>query len=266
MRRAAAMGIALALGTLTACTGAAEGDGGSRSITVFAASSLTTPFERLGEEFEAAHEGVDVIFSFGGSGDLRDQIEAGAPADVFASADTLSMDPLVAQALVGEPEIFAENALALAVPPDNPAAITDLADLTEPGIKLVVCAPSVPCGSLTEHWATTEGIDLRPVSEEQAVTDVLGKLLSGEADAGFVYVSDVLTAGADRLTPVAISAVARTRYPIATVAESDEPDLARAFADFVLGEAGSQALRDAHFDLPSPSPTGQPSPTGRPGR
>lgn len=251
MRRAVAALVPAALLVLAACSGSAEEGSETRTLTVFAASSLTTPFERLGEEFETAHPGVDVVFSFGGSAELRDQIEAGAPADVFAAADTLTMEPLHEQGLVGEPQIFAENALALAVPADNPAGVTGLADLAKPDVKLVVCAPAVPCGNLTRRWATAEGIELRPVSEEQAVTDVLGKVLSGEADAGFVYVSDVLTAGPDRLTAVALSAVSRTRYPIATVADSEEPDLASEFVDLVLGEQGWAALSDAHFGLPS---------------
>ena len=134
-----------------------------------------------------------MTFNFAGSADLVTQLQQGAPADVFASADTKNMDKAIADNLVsGTPKNFASNTLEIAVPPDNPAGVSSFQDLAKPGLKLVVCAPAVPCGSATQKIETATGIDaVKPVSEESAVTDVLNKVQTGEADAGLVYVTDV---------------------------------------------------------------------------
>ena len=137
-----------------------------------------------------------MTFSFAGSSDLVTQLQQGAPADVFASADTKNMDKATADNLVqGDPVNFASNTLEIAVPPDNPAKITSFADLAEAGVKVVVCAPQVPCGSATQKVETATGVTLKPVSEENSVTDVLNKVTTGEADAGLVYNTDVKSAG-----------------------------------------------------------------------
>ncbi len=229
------------------------GSGGDTKITVFAASSLTATFQEIGKEFEAAHDGVTVDFNFAGSSDLVAQIQQGAPADVFASADQANMDKLTADNLQGsDPQTFASNTLKIAVPPGNPAGVTGLADLAKPGLKLVICAPDVPCGAATAQVAESAGVELSPVSEEQSVTDVLGKVASGEADAGLVYVTDVQGAG-DSVEGVEFpeSANAVNVYPIATIADSDEPDLAQAFVDLVLGATGQGILQAAGF-APAP--------------
>lgn len=255
-----ALALALALVTalmLGACGGSGDSGGseGSASssadqtLTVFAAASLTGSFTELGKAFEAANEGTSVRFSFGGSSDLAQQIESGAPADVFASADLATMDSIGADAT--DPQDFASNTLEIAVPPGNPAGITSFADLAKPGLKLVICAPEVPCGAATAKVADSAGVTLEPVSEEQSVTDVLGKVASGEADAGVVYVTDVKAAGesVEGVTfPEASSAV--NVYPISALAGAADADLAQRFVDFVLSPAGQQVLADAGFAKP----------------
>jgi molybdate transport system substrate-binding protein len=232
--------------------GGGGGGGGGTTLTVYAASSLTATFEEIGKEFEATHDGVDVKFSFGGSSDLAAQIQQGAPADVFASADTATMDKLVDDGLTGAaPRAFATNTLEIATPPDNPAGITTFQDLAEPGVELVVCAPEVPCGAAAQSVAEGAGVTLSPVSEEQSVTDVLAKVTSGEADAGLVYVTDVQAAGdaVHGITFPEAASVVNT-YPVAPVKGTDEPDLAQELVDLVLGHAGQRVLRDAGFGKP----------------
>jgi molybdate transport system substrate-binding protein len=235
---------------LTACGGSDDSGGGDdQTLTVFAAASLTSTFTELGKQFEAAHDGTSVKLSFGGSSDLVQQIQSGAPADVFASADTANMDKLGDDA--ASPQDFASNTLEIAVPPGNPAGIASFADLAKSGVKLVICAPEVPCGTATAQVAKNAGVTLGPVSQEQSVTDVLGKVTSGEADAGVVYVTDVRAAG-DQVEGVTFpesSSVVNT-YPIATVKDSDHQDLAQQFLDFVLSDDGQSVLQDAGFGKP----------------
>ena len=242
---------------LVACGSDDEGsDGGTKAttttLTVYAAASLTSTFEEIGKKFEAEHDGVKVEFSFGGSSDLVTQIQEGAPADVFASADTKNMDKLAEADLTGaDPEDFATNTLEIATPPDNPAGIASFQDLAEKGLQLVICAPEVPCGAATQTMATDLGVTLTPVSEEQSVTDVLAKVTSGEADAGVVYVTDVTAAG-DAVTGVTFpeSGDVVNTYPIAPVEGTDAEDLADDFVEFVLGDTGQQVLADAGFGQP----------------
>ena len=255
IRRGAAL---LAAGLLlAACGSGGSGDPRAASgptLTVFAAASLTSTFTALGRTFEAGHPGVEVAFSFAGSSDLVTQLQAGAPADVFASADAANMAKATGADLVaGKPAVFASNTLTIAVPPGNPAGITVFADLTRPGTTLVVCAPQVPCGAATEKVAAAAGVSLQPVSEESSVTDVLNKVVSGEADAGIVYVTDARGSGGKVAAvdfPEAQQAV--NSYPIATLAASRQPDLARQFVDLVTGPQGRQVLSAAGFDAPRP--------------
>jgi molybdate transport system substrate-binding protein len=224
------------------------GDGGT-TLTVFAAASLTSSFEQLGESFEKSHEGVQVDFNFAGSSDLVAQVQSGAPADVLASADEANMEKLTADDLQGSnPELFATNTLEIATPPDNPADVQSLEDLADRDINLVICAPEVPCGAASQSVAEAAGVTLQPDSEEQSVTDVLGKVTSGEADAGLVYVTDVISAG-DAVQGIELpeSASVVNSYPIATVAGSENADLAQEFVDLVLSDEGQQVLGDAGF-------------------
>ncbi|QLQ09685.1 MAG: molybdate ABC transporter substrate-binding protein [Nocardioidaceae bacterium] len=247
---------ALTMMAVTALTGCGGDDSDSSSekqtLTVFAAASLTATFTELGEIFEDEHDNVEVVFNFGGSSDLVAQLQQGAPADVFASADTANMDKATGDDLVaGEPTIFATNTLQIATPPDNPAGITSFADLSKPGVRLVVCAPEVPCGAATVKVAESAEIELSPVSEEQSVTDVLGKVTAGEADAGLVYVTDVKGAG-DKVNGIGFpeSDAVVNSYPIAALTDAADADLAAAFVQLITGEKGRSVLEAAGFGAP----------------
>src|SRR6478735_8610257 len=233
-------------------TGSSSQAAESQTLTVFAAASLKTTFTELGQQFESSHVGTKVTFSFAGSSDLVTQIQQGAPADVFASADTKNMDKATADNLAkGEPVNFASNTLEIAVPPDNPAKITTFADLAEDGVKVVICAPQVPCGSATQKVETATGVTLTPVSEENSVTDVLNKVTSGEADAGLVYTTDVQSAGDKVLgVPFPESSEAVNVYPIAVLTASKDANLSQEFVDLVTGTEGQQVLTDAGFGKP----------------
>lgn len=237
---------------LTAGLTSCGGDDGDTTLTVYAAASLTSTFQQVGEEFEKEHEGVKVDFSFGGSSDLVAQIQQGAPADVFASADTANMEKLTADGLqAGDPQVFATNTLEIAVPPGNPAGITSFADLAGADVDVVVCAPEVPCGTATQKVEDATGTTLLPVSEEQSVTDVLAKVTSGEADAGLVYVTDVTAAGGSVLgVPFPESSDIVNTYPIVALEDSEHPDLAQDFVELVLGETGQSILKEAGFATP----------------
>ncbi|WP_425956113.1 molybdate ABC transporter substrate-binding protein [Xylanimonas sp. McL0601] len=255
---AAVLAIGLAIG-LAGCAGvgpatgdAASGSTAPATLTVFAAASLKGVFQQLADQFEADHPGVTVQLSFAGSSDLVAQIQQGAPADVFASADTENMHKLVAEDLVaGDPVDFATNTLEIAVPPGNPAGIASFADLAKDGVNLVVCAPEVPCGRAAVKVEQAAGVTLSPVSEEQSVTDVLSKVIAGEADAGLVYVTDVKGAAGkvEGVTcPVADQAV--NTYPIAPVAGAAQPELAQQFVGLVTGSVGQGVLSAAGFGRP----------------
>lgn len=230
------------------------GDEGTR-LRVLAAASLAASFEELATAFEADHPGIEVQLSVGGSADLVAQVREGAPADVLATADTATMARVVDADLVAEePAVFATNVLAVAVPAGNPAGVTGLTDLAAGSdLDLVVCAPEVPCGAVAARVAQAAGIRLDPASEEQSVTDVLGKVLSGEADAGLVYATDLLSAAGDvEGVPLPPGAATTTDYPIAVLADAEEPDLARAFVDLVRSTVGEQVLAESGFRSPAP--------------
>lgn len=237
----------LLVAALAAC-GGEGGDSSTPTLTVFAAASLTGAFEELAQRFEETHDGVEVELAFGGSSDLVAQVQQGAPADVLASADEANMAKLLAEDLVEAPRVFATNTLQIVVPPDDPAGVESLQDLAGGGLNLVVCAPEVPCGAATRRVADEAGLTLRPVSEEQSVTDVLNKVRSGEADAGLVYVTDVAAAG-DTVRGIAFpeAAAAVNAYPVAAVAGSEEAALAEEFVDLVTGEDGRTVLQAFGF-------------------
>ncbi len=171
---------------------------------------------------------------------------------MFASADTANMDKLVTAGLNGtEPEIFATNLLTIIVAPGNPLGITGVADLANPDVKTVICAPEVPCGNYANQIFTAAGVTVTPVSLEQNVRGVATKVTAGEADAGIVYVTDVIAAGdtADMVEiPEDINVVAE--YPIATVAASQNQDVDEAFIDFLTGPEGQAILADHGFGAP----------------
>jgi molybdate transport system substrate-binding protein len=254
-RRLSVLGTALVLsaGLVSACgDDSDDSSGGDKTLTVYAAASLTKTFTEIGKEFESQHDGVKVEFSFGGSSDLVAQIQQGAPADVFASADEANMEKLKGDDLLaGDPVDFASNTLEIAVPPGNPAGITSFADLAKSGVNVVVCAPEVPCGAAAVKAEAATGVTLNPVSEEQSVTDVLAKVSSGEADAGLVYVTDVKGAGSsvEGVTFPESSTIVNT-YPIVALKDSKNSGLAQDFVDLVTGDTGQSVLEEAGFAKP----------------
>ncbi|MGH9226521.1 MAG: molybdate ABC transporter substrate-binding protein [Acidimicrobiales bacterium] len=243
------LSVATALVLLAACSGGTSGSSGSGSITVFAASSLTDAFNEIGKGFEAANSGAQVTFNYGGSSILVQQIGAGAPADVLATADETTMQQAVTAATVAEPAMFAHNRLAILVAKGNPKGIRSLADLARPGLIVVLCAAEVPCGRFGAQALDKAGATVTPRSLEANVKGVQSKVTLGEADAGIVYVTDVQSAG-DKAEGVTIpdpqNVVAA--YPIAAVRASANRDLAAAFVAYVRSAAGRQVLTQAGFD------------------
>ena len=219
------------------------------TLTVFAAASLKSTFTAIGQTFQEQHPGVTVTFNFAGSSDLVTQLTSGAPADVFAAADGKNMTKAVDGGVVdGTPVNFASNTLTIVTAPGNPKGLTGFANLAAPGLQVVVCAPQVPCGSAAQKVEQSTGVTVTPVSEESSVTDVLNKVVTGQADAGLVYVTDATGAG-DKVTqvpfPEAASAV--NVYPIAPLTSAAQPELAAAFIELVTGPDGQRILSDAGF-------------------
>ena len=221
-------------------------------VSVFAAASLTAAFRAVATAFEAQHPGTKVSFNFAGSPTLVQQIREGAPADVFASADEATMQRLVeAGAVSGTPRIFAGNLLQIAVAKGNPHRIAGLADLGKPGLVVVLCGDTVPCGRYGLEAFAKAGAKAPAGSREPDVKSVLNKVALGEADAGLVYVTDV-RAARDKVEGVDIptnhDVVAR--YPIAALRDAAHADAARAFIAFVLSDPGTKILGEYGFQSP----------------
>jgi molybdate transport system substrate-binding protein len=231
---------------------------------VFAAASLTDAFDEISKSFEALHPGTRVNFSFAGSQILRSQIEQGAAADVFASANQTEMKTLAGEKLVkeGTDRTFLTNQLVLVLPPDNPAKITSLRDLANPGLRLVLAADQVPAGKyarqVLDKLNPTLGADYKDkvlanvVSNETDVKQVVAKVQLGEADAGIVYVSDAVAAPQLKKIDIPPAANVIAAYPIAPLAHSANPALASAFCDYVLSADGQAILKKWGFAPPSP--------------
>ncbi|MDO5629330.1 MAG: molybdate ABC transporter substrate-binding protein [Mobilicoccus sp.] len=251
-RRATLHALALMTLALAACTSAPEAGDDRGDITVYAAASLREVFDDIGAEVEE-ETGATIRFTYAGSSDLAAQLAEGAPGDVFASADETQMAAAVRAGVVGEPQPFATNTLTVVVPPGNPAGVSTWEDMAL--TRTVVCAPQVPCGAATRRVVEQSGSVIQPVSEESSVTDVLGKIVAGEGDAGFVYVTDAIRAG-DTVEVVDLAGMddVVNVYPIA-VTTHGEADAARAataqaFVDAVLGEVGRDRLAEAGFGPP----------------
>jgi molybdate transport system substrate-binding protein len=230
---------------VVAVAGCAGGSPKTESLTVFAASSLTSSFTRLGADFERSHPGTRVTFSFGSSSALAQQVLAGAPADVFASASTKSMSQVATE--VGPPTAFASNVAEIAAAPS--AHVRALADLAR--VRVALCDVSVPCGAVAEQVLGEAHLVVHPVTRGLDARGTLGYVVNGSVDAAIVYVTDVLSAG-DRVRGVEIPAAlnATTEYDIATVRGSQHSALAQAFVDFVLSPQGRAALTAAGFRRP----------------
>lgn len=245
-------------GTTTgaASAGASGGTGKANGkVTVLAAASLQKAFEEIEKTVEKDNPGLDVTFDFQGSQDLVASLAGGDSADVLATANNSTMKTAADQKLVGSQTEFATNVLTLIVPKGNPKKITGL-DSSLDGANLVICAPEVPCGEATKKLAQAQGITLKPVSEEQKVTDVRGKVESGEADAGIVYTTDA-AAAKDKAEKIDIpDGGVVNHYPIAQTAKPENPAGAQAFIEAVTGKAGQEILAKHGFGKPGSTTAG----------
>jgi molybdate transport system substrate-binding protein len=221
------------------------------TINVFAAASLQEAFTKIGAQFEAANPGTKVVFNFGPSSGLAEQIGQAAPADVFASASTTNMDTVVKAGDASNPTNFASNTMEIAVPPSNPADVTTVNDLAKKSVKVALCQAEVPCGATAQQVFKNAKITVTPVTEEVDVKSTLSKVELGEVDAGVVYVTDVLAAG-DKVKGVEIAADvnASTTYPIAPLTASKNKATGQAFVDYVLSPDGLAVLTAAGFSAP----------------
>ena len=240
-----------------AASASASGGAGKATgkVTVLAAASLQGAFEEIEKTVEKDNPGLDVTFDFQGSQDLVASLAGGDSADVLATANNSTMKTAADQKLVGNQTEFATNVLTLIVPKGNPKKITGL-DSSLDGANLVICAPEVPCGEATKKLANALGITLNPVSEEQKVTDVRGKVESGEADAGIVYTTDA-AAAKDKADKIDIpDGGVVNHYPIAPTAKPENPAGAQAFIDAVTGKAGQEILAKYGFGKPGSTTAG----------
>ena len=256
MRRFAVIAAGLAAVAAAGCSSnsTTPSSGSSPStgtITVFAAASLTEAFTKLGQQFQAAHKGDTVKFSFGPSSGLAAQITSGAPADVFASASPTNMQQVVSAGDAANPQNFAKNIAEVAVPPDNPGKVESVKDLADDSVKVALCQPQVPCGKVAAQVFKNAGITVKPVTLQADVKSVLTQVETGNVDAGMVYVTDVMAAGSKvKGVTIPASENASTLYPIATVSSSKHKSIAQAFMNYVLSPAGQQVLTAAGFEKP----------------
>jgi molybdate transport system substrate-binding protein len=259
MRRFAVIAAGLAAVAVAGCSSSSSSAPSTTSsskaatgtITVFAAASLTGTFTQIGKQFETAHPGDTVKFSFGPSSGLATQITSGAPADVFASAAPANMQDVVSAGDASNPQDFAKNTMEVAVPPNNPAKVTSVNDLAKKSVKVALCQPQVPCGVVAAEVFKNVGITVKPVTLQPDVKSVLTQVETGNVDAGMVYVTDVMAAGS-KVKGVTIPANdnASTLYPIATITSSKEKSIAEAFVAYVLSPAGQSVLTAAGFEKP----------------
>jgi molybdate transport system substrate-binding protein len=268
MRRFALAAVALAAIAVAGCSSSSSSSTASGSssssapaasssaaktgtITVFAAASLMGTFTELGKQFEAAHPGDTVKFSFGASSALAEQINSGAPADVFASASTKNMDQVVTPGNASNPQNFAKNVMEIAVPPNNPGKVTSVNDLAKSSVKTALCQPQVPCGVVAAAVFKDAKLTVKPVTLQPDVKSVLSQVELGNVDAGVVYVTDVQAAGS-KVKGVTIPAAvnATTTYPIAALTHGQSPSIAQAFVAYVLSATGEQVLKAAGFEQP----------------
>jgi molybdate transport system substrate-binding protein len=227
-------------------TSTLEGD-----ITVFAAASLTDAFDEVGTAFEEANPDVDVEFNYGPSSGLREQILAGAPADVFASANTSNMEQVVEGGAAEGPQDFVTNILQIVVPAGNEAGVRGLDDFANADLLIGLCAEDVPCGEFGREVLANAGVTASIDTNEADVRALLTKVEAGELDAGIVYVTDVIAAG-DLVEGIDIPAddnVTAT-YPIASLTESGNAEVADAFVEFVLSDDGQEILTSFGFGSP----------------
>jgi molybdate transport system substrate-binding protein len=265
-RRAAVAVVALfvAMGLLAACGSDSTSSTGSTTatteatpkatgtVTVFAAASLKDAFTEASTAFEAENPGAEVTLNFAASSALAQQIDEGAPADSFASADQANMQKVVdAGGISGEPVVFATNSLQIIVAPGNPKGITGLADLAESGVLYVTAAPEVPIGKYAAQSLEKAGVTVSPVSQEADVKAVVTKVTSGEADAAIVYSTDVTAAGTKAAgVEIPSQYQVTATYPLAVTKEAANPTGAAAWIAFITGEQGQAILAKYGFGAP----------------
>ncbi len=227
-----------------------------QKVTVFAAASLTDAFNEIADKFKQQNPGVTFDFNYAGSQQLRTQLEQGAVADVFASANTTEMNNAIKSDLVvsGTQKTFVRNRLTVIVPKDNPGGVNELKDLAKPGLKVVLAAPNVPVGGYaltalnkmnTDFGATfSQTVISNVVSQEDNVKQVVAKIQLGEGDAGIVYSSDVTPDAAAKVNTIDIPDKYNVlaTYPIAVLKAASQADLAQKFVDYVLSPDGQAIL------------------------
>lgn len=223
-----------------------------QSLLVFAAASLTEPFEALAEEFEAQHPSVDVRLNCAGTPQLVLQIRAGAPVDVFAAADSVELERVAEFGrLRGDAAVFAHNRLAIVTARGNPKGVSGLDDLAREDLVVVLAGPAVPAGRYARRALASAGVAVRSASDEPSVKAVVNKVRMNEADAGIVYVTDALSAG-DAIATVAIAAEHQVlaTYPLAVLTGGREPELGAAFVAWVRSTEGRAILKRFGFETP----------------
>ena len=256
---------------LVGCAGTSESSGGTSqatseeqvsrgTLTVLAASSLTDIFGELASKFQEQNPGTKVSTSFGGSSELLTQIEHGAPADVFASADEDKMDIAVQGGLVNEPHTFARNWPVVIVPKDNPTGVQGLQDVVKPGTKIVLAQDGVPIAEYAKHILSNANSEYGSNFEQQVMDNIVSReanvrasanrVTLGEADATFVYRSDVTEDIRDQVQVIEVpeNVNVMATYPIATIAESQHPELAQEWVDLVLSDEGQGVLEEYGFE------------------
>ncbi len=252
-RRLSALVLLIPL-ALTACSSESDDEQAEKpeTVTVFAAASLTETFTSLGAEFEKAHPGVKVRFNFGSSATLAQQIVQGAPADVFAAASPATMKTVTDASLTSaEPSVFVRNRLEIAVPAANPGKVDELKDLTDPAVKVALCAEQVPCGAAALKALDAAGLKVKPVTLEQDVKATLTKVTLGEVDAALVYRTDVKAAG-DKVKGIEFPEAEKAinDYPIAALKKAPAAGLAGEFVKLVLSRQAAAVFTGAGFDAP----------------
>ncbi|QBD80500.1 molybdate ABC transporter substrate-binding protein [Ktedonosporobacter rubrisoli] len=260
----AACGGATSSGTGSATTPSASTPAGTVTLNVFAAASLTESFGEIAQQYKTAHPNVEIKYNFNGSQILEQQIANGANADVFASADTTNMQKASTAGVVDTPQVFVRNKLVVIVPANNPGNITGLKDLAHKGLKIDMEAPAVPAGkySLQVLDKLGKSADYGPdyekavkgnfVSQEENVKAVVQKVQLGEADAGFVYRTDVTSAVANKVKiidiPDTFNVIAE--YPLAVTKHTQHAEAAQAFVQYLLSPQGQTILTKYGFIAP----------------
>jgi molybdate transport system substrate-binding protein len=232
-----------------ACATPTEANG--ETVLVFAASSLTDAFEEIATMFEAANPGSEVQLNLAGSSSLRQQILEGAPADVFVAANTSNMDQVIEAGEVSSYATLASNLLQIAVPAGNPAGVTGLADFAREELLIGLCADGVPCGDFGRQALANAGVVAAVDTNEPDVRALVVKIETGELDAGIVYVTDVLAAGAGIEgvdIPTDLNVVAT--YPVAVLVDAPNRDGADVFVTFALSDQARAILARYGFSLP----------------